>query len=75
MQKSELSSVCDYVPDYIPEGKPARVVLYGTFGIPCGGTHVANLGEIGKFTIRKLKQKGETVSLAYEVERGESSYK
>ena len=69
MQKSELGTVCDYVPEYIPEGKAARVVLYGTFGIPCGGTHVANLSEIGKFTIRKLKQKGETVSVAYDVVR------
>lgn len=65
MPKEEMGSVCEFVPDYIPEGKPARVVMYGDFGIPCGGTHVSNLGEIGKMTIRKIKQDGENIRVSY----------
>lgn len=69
MPKEEMSSVCHFVPDYIPEGKPARVVMYGDFGVPCGGTHVNNLMEIKSMTIRKIKQEGENVRVGYDVER------
>lgn len=68
MPKEEMGSVCEFVPDYIPEGKPARVVMYGDFGIPCGGTHVSNLGEIGKMTIRKIKQDGDNIRVSYLVD-------
>ncbi len=67
--KSEMHTVCHFVPDYLPEGKPARVVMYGDFGVPCGGTHVSNLGEIKQITIRKLKKEGENIRVAYNIER------
>jgi Ser-tRNA(Ala) deacylase AlaX len=67
MPKEEMSSVCHNVPDYLPEGKPARVVLYGDFGVPCGGTHVANLSEVGKVEIRKIKNKKGTIKVSYNV--------
>lgn len=63
--KNEMSSVCEFVPEYIPTNKPARVVMYGDFGIPCGGTHVSNLKDIGKITIRKIKQNGESIRVSY----------
>ncbi len=70
LPKEQLNTVCTFVPDYIPEGKPARVVLFGNFGIPCGGTHVNNLSEINKMTIRKIKQNGaNTVRVGYDVVR------
>jgi Ser-tRNA(Ala) deacylase AlaX len=47
VSKEEMVQLCRFVPNNLPEGKPARVVLYGDFGVPCGGTHVARLGEIG----------------------------
>lgn len=68
MDKSEMAAVCHHVPDYLPEGKPSRVVLYGDFGVPCGGTHVADLQDIGSVTIRKIKGKQGTIKVAYQVE-------
>lgn len=69
MEKEEMNKVCHFVPDYIPEGKPARVVMYGDFGVPCGGTHVSHLGEVGDITIRKIKSKGLNVQVAYDVRK------
>lgn len=69
VSKSEMATLCESVPDYIPADKPGRVVLYGTFGIPCGGTHVANLADIGKLIVRKVKQHGEnTIKVAYGID-------
>ncbi len=67
MPKEEMGSVCVFVPDYIPANKPARVVMYGDFGIPCGGTHVSNLKDIGKISIRKIKQDGENIRVSYSI--------
>ncbi|MDX1582252.1 MAG: alanine--tRNA ligase-related protein [Thermoanaerobaculia bacterium] len=64
----DLEELCHFVPDYIPKGKPARVVMYGDFGVACGGTHVPNLGRIGTLTIRKIKAKGDTVRVSYAID-------
>jgi Ser-tRNA(Ala) deacylase AlaX len=69
MPKEEMKSVCHFVPEYLPEGKPGRVVMYGDFGVPCGGTHVTNLSEIGHFTVRKIKQEGVNIRIGYDVEK------
>ncbi len=69
MDKEEMKTVCKFVPDYIPEDKPLRVVLFGEFGVPCGGTHVNNLSEIGRLTIRKIKSEGENIRVGYDVSR------
>jgi len=45
----------------------ARVVMYGDFSVPCGGTHVANLKDIGRLTIRKVSHKKGLIRVAYEV--------
>ena len=67
MSKEKMHEVCHFVPEYIPEGKPARVVMYGNFGVPCGGTHVSRLGEIRQMTIRKIKASGSIVRISYTV--------
>jgi len=67
MPKEEMSKYCRHVPDYLPEGKPGRIVLYGDFGVPCGGTHMANLSDIGVLSVRKIKIKPETIRISYEV--------
>ncbi len=67
MPKEEMSQYCRHVPDYLPAEKPSRIVLYGDFGVPCGGTHVASLAEIGNVTIRKIKGKNETVRVSYNI--------
>ncbi len=65
MPKEEMHTVCQNVPEYLPEGKPARVVMYGAAGIPCGGTHVNNLGTIGTITIRKIKKEKDAIRVSY----------
>lgn len=68
MEKEDMASVCRFVPDNIPAGKPGRVVIFGGgFGIPCGGTHVKNLSEIRGLSIRKIKQEGENIRVGYDV--------
>ncbi len=51
----------------LQNGKPMRVVFYGDFGIPCGGTHVANLNDIGTITIRKIKKEKDAIRVSYEI--------
>lgn len=67
MEASELSSICKFVPDYVPKDKPTRVVAYEGFGIPCGGTHVKQLKDIGKVSIRKLKTQAGTLRVSYQI--------
>lgn len=68
MGLEDMKEVCLFVPDAIPGNKPGRVVMYGEKGIACGGTHVAHLGQIGKIIIRKIKQEGSIVRVAYAIE-------
>lgn len=69
MPVSEMHTICRHVPDNIPTNKPARVVVYNEdFGVPCGGTHVKKLSEIGKVTITKIKSKKGVTKVSYTVE-------
>ena len=69
MPVEEMHTVCRHVPDNIPKNKPGRVVIYGDdFGIPCGGTHVKNLSQIGTIKVPKLKEKKGVIRVNYEVE-------
>ena len=75
--KADLETACNqiisegietkvvFTADEEVAGKPARVVMYGDFSIPCGGTHVSNLKEIGAMTIRKIKRDGENIRVSY----------
>lgn len=65
--KEDLATLCRHVPEYLPKDKPSRVVLYGDFGVPCGGTHVAKLQDVGEVTIRKVKAKDDTLRVSYEI--------
>lgn len=67
IEKEAMSSVCRNVPSNLPENKPARVVLYGSFGVPCGGTHVAQTGDIQNMNIRKIKLEKGAIRIAYNV--------
>jgi len=53
--RAQMHQLCRFVPENLPLDKPSRVVMYGDFGVPCGGTHVAHLADIGHITIRKVK--------------------
>ena len=65
MKKEKMSSVCRFVPEHMPDDKPGRVILYGNFGAPCGGTHVSNLKEIGNISIPKIKTKKGNIRISY----------
>lgn len=65
--KVEMATLCRHIPENLPNDKPSRVVLYGGFGVPCGGTHVKQLGEVGNLHVRKSKAKGEVLRISYEV--------
>jgi Ser-tRNA(Ala) deacylase AlaX len=67
MPKEEMAAYCRHVPEYLPVGKPGRIVLYGDFGVPCGGTHVAELNDVQRVNIRKVKGHGDIVRVAYEL--------
>ncbi len=57
------------IPPTLAPGKPLRIVYYGDFGVPCGGTHVSALADLRHMKIRKIKQEGENIRVAYDVER------
>lgn len=67
MTPDEMKSVCKHVPENLPTNKPSRVVLYDDFGIPCGGTHVRNIADVGEIRIQKLKQKKGVIRVTYEI--------
>lgn len=67
MSKEEMQKVCRFVSDALPSNKPLRVVMYGDFAVPCGGTHVTNLTDIKGMTIRKISMKGDAIRVSYAV--------
>jgi len=67
VNREEMTQLCRNVPDNIPKDKPSRVVLYGGFGIPCGGTHVSELKDIGSIRVRKIKTRPGLTRVSYEV--------
>ncbi len=69
MSKEEMKKICRSVPENLPDGKPARIVMYGHFGIPCGGTHVNNIRDIGGMLVRNLKIGGDIIKVGYDVPR------
>jgi Ser-tRNA(Ala) deacylase AlaX len=62
---SELAAYCPVVPYWVPQEGAVRIVLFGDFAVPCGGTHVARLSQIGRISIRKIKEGRGTVRVSY----------
>ena len=60
--KSEI-----HVDRAVESGKVPRKVYWGDYGMPCGGTHVASLGEIGAVIIRGIKNKKGSIKVKYGV--------
>lgn len=69
MNVEQMKSICHFVPDNIPANKPARVIMFGDFGMPCGGTHVANISQIKQMIVRKIKTEGLQIRVGYDVTR------
>jgi alanyl-tRNA synthetase len=56
------------LPGEIPGDKAFRAVQIGNYGpIPCGGTHVASVEEIGEIFLGKIRRKDGVLRLAYGV--------
>lgn len=64
---SELGRLCRYVPRNIPTNKPMRVVQFGDFAVPCGGTHVKSIAALNTVTITKLKMKDKKIRVSYSI--------
>ena len=67
MNRVEMEKRLPFVPTYLPENRPARVVFMGEYGIPCGGTHVHSLKEIGAVSVRKMKISGDVLRVSYQI--------
>lgn len=68
VSKENLPEICHFVPENLPVNKPLRVVvIWGEKGIPCGANHVKNIHEIRYITVRKIKMKGNTIKIGYEI--------
>jgi alanyl-tRNA synthetase len=56
------------LPYSIPENKKFRAMQIGDMlPVPCGGTHLSFIGEIGNIVIGKIKAKHNIVRISYEV--------
>ena len=70
MTREKMKEVCHYTPDFSEaKGELARVVVHDGYYMPCGGTPVSDLSEIGHITIRKIKQEKENIRVGYDVSR------
>lgn len=67
MSPADMKSRGAVVPDNLPTDKPSRVVLYDDFAVPCGGTHVANIHDIGAVTVSKIKNKDGFIRVSYSI--------
>jgi Ser-tRNA(Ala) deacylase AlaX len=58
------------LPPYIAAGSTPRVVvmLAGTEGCPCGGTHVADVAEIGAVQVTGVRVKKGVTRVSYTIE-------
>lgn len=69
VEPDKLQKLCRFVPDNLPKNKPTRVVQFGDFAVPCGGTHVHSLKALKQETITKLKLKNKQIRVGYDVSR------
>lgn len=67
MTPEEMAATGAVVPESLPKGKPTRAVFYDNFAVPCGGTHVRNIKEIGTVTVTNMKRKDGNIRVSYSV--------
>ncbi len=52
-----------------------RSIRFGAAeNVPCGGTHVAHLGQIKKITIKSVKKKGDRLRITYEADVNDAAF-
>lgn len=69
MTPEEMAATGAVVPDNLPKGKPTRAVFYNDFAVPCGGTHVKDIKDIGQLTVTNIKRKDGRIRVSYSVEQ------
>ncbi|MDP9249051.1 MAG: alanine--tRNA ligase-related protein [bacterium] len=69
MNQDEMRTKFKFEPKALPDGQLARIIYFGDFGIPCGGTHVISTDIIGNMIIKKIKQHKDIIRIAYDVAR------
>lgn len=68
VDKQKVAELCGFTPDYLPDGKPVRVItLSGNKGCPCGGTHVENTKEVGEIKVSKILCKKGIIRVSYQL--------
>jgi Ser-tRNA(Ala) deacylase AlaX len=66
---TEAKEICYFFPEYIPEGKPIRIVsVWNNEFIPCGGTHVKNISELNGLKIKEIKNKKGNTRVSYTIQ-------
>lgn len=73
MTRAALERVCDELikegittrVEIVPGQECGRRVLYGEFGIYCGGTHVAALADLREIFVKKIKKDKGVIRVSY----------
>jgi len=61
-----VKELTGFSADYLDKNEPARLIsIDGHIWVPCGGTHVKNVKELGKVLVTKIKVKGNTSKVSY----------
>ena len=69
LKPEDAKRILAALPYALPEDKTLRVChIEGFPPVPCGGTHVSRLQQIGRVIIKKCKSKKGKTKLSYEVE-------
>jgi len=68
MNREEMEKRLPFVPEYLPTNRPSRAVFIGEVGVPCGGTHVTSLSQIGEFYIERIRMKSGSIRVGYKVD-------
>jgi Ser-tRNA(Ala) deacylase AlaX len=64
----ELQQQCWAVPANLPQDKPLRTITIQPLDpVPCGGTHVGSLAELGAVSVLKMKKRKGTTKISYRV--------
>jgi Ser-tRNA(Ala) deacylase AlaX len=63
-----IAELRPYLARFVPKDKPSRIVAIGNYRpLPCGGTHIANLSQLGSLRITKIRNQKGNVKVSYEI--------
>ena len=63
-----IQKIRPHLAPFIPQDKPSRIVAIGDHTpLPCGGTHLSDLSQLGALRITKTKRAKDNARVSYEV--------